>query len=54
MKAIEGVFTELMNTGSQEKWLDKMQTRQELYELIRYHDYESADKTFSAHQATSS
>jgi len=54
MKAIEGVFTELMNTGSQEAWLNRMQTRQELYELIRYHDYESADKTFSAHQATSS
>ncbi len=43
MKAIEGVFTELLEQGTQEKWLESMQTRKDLYALIRYHDYESAD-----------
>ncbi|MCS7013335.1 MAG: methylisocitrate lyase [Chloroherpetonaceae bacterium] len=47
MKAVEGVFKELLESGTQEKWLERMQTRKELYELIRYHDYESVDKTFA-------
>ncbi len=47
MKAIEGVFAELMQSGTQKTWVEDMQTRKELYDLIRYHDYEAADKAFA-------
>lgn len=47
MKAVEGIFRELFERGTQVQWLERMQTRKELYELIHYHDYESADKAFA-------
>ena len=36
MKASARFFTVLKQTGTQSDWLDKMQTRQELYELLDY------------------
>jgi methylisocitrate lyase len=36
MKASEEFFAALKQTGTQSDWLDKMQTRQELYELLDY------------------
>ena len=36
MKAIDGFFTELKEKGTQKDYLDHMQTRKELYELLRY------------------
>ena len=36
MKASARFFTALKQTGTQSDWLDKMQTRQELYELLNY------------------
>jgi len=36
MKASEKFLTALKKSGSQNDWLDKMQTRQELYELLDY------------------
>lgn len=36
MKASEEFFAALKKTGTQSGWLDKMQTRQELYELLDY------------------
>jgi len=48
MKAVEGVLAELMQSGTQQSWVEQMQTRKELYDLIRYSDYESADKTFAS------
>jgi len=36
MKASARFFTALKQTGTQSDWLDKMQTRQELYELLDY------------------
>jgi methylisocitrate lyase len=44
MKAIEGLLTELKRAGTQQGALDQMQTRQELYDLLRYSAYEARDK----------
>jgi methylisocitrate lyase len=44
MKAIERALGELKEAGSQRALLDQMQTRQELYELVRYADYARQDE----------
>ena len=36
MKASEKFLRDLKARGSQEEWIDDMQTRQELYELLDY------------------
>ncbi|MEY2440037.1 MAG: methylisocitrate lyase [Verrucomicrobiota bacterium] len=36
MKSAAEFFRDLKATGTQSKWLDKMQTRKELYELLNY------------------
>jgi methylisocitrate lyase len=43
-KAYERVFTEIFEKGTQKDVLDDMQSRKELYETIRYYDYESLDE----------
>lgn len=43
-KAYEVVFREIAEKGTQKGVLDKMQTRKDLYETIKLHDYESLDK----------
>jgi methylisocitrate lyase len=48
MKAVEGVLTEIRDQGSPAAWLDRMQTRAELYDLIRYDDYDDMDKRLAA------
>ncbi|RIV22904.1 methylisocitrate lyase [Alicyclobacillaceae bacterium I2511] len=42
-KAIRMVYEQLQATGTQQGFLDQMQTRQELYDTLRYFDYESLD-----------
>ena len=42
-KAIETMLEELKSLGTQQRSLDKMQTRQQLYELLRYAKYEKQD-----------
>lgn len=42
-KAMEMVFEEIQNTGTQKQSLGQMQTRSELYETIRYFEYEALD-----------
>lgn len=42
-KAYERVFAEISSTGTQINSLDHMQTRKELYNSIRYYDYEALD-----------
>lgn len=42
-KAYERVFAEISETGTQINSLTEMQTRKELYETIRYYDYEELD-----------
>ena len=44
MKAIEAGLATIKSDGTQESLLTQMQTRAELYELIRYRDYEQFDK----------
>lgn len=44
MKAVEDGFAVLKREGTQESLLKQMQTRAELYELLRYKDYEQFDK----------
>ena len=43
-KAVEIVLDELKCIGTQRGSLDQMQTREELYDLLRYADYEKRDK----------
>ncbi len=43
-KAYEELYRTLAETGTQVGLLDRMQTRKELYDLIRYWDYESLDQ----------
>jgi methylisocitrate lyase len=42
-KAQERVFAALKRDGGTQNVLDQMQTRQELYDTIRYHEYEALD-----------
>ncbi|OEF24804.1 methylisocitrate lyase [Vibrio rumoiensis] len=47
-KAAENVYKHLLVEGNQEALLDQMQTRKELYEHLKYHDYEDKlDQLFS-------
>jgi methylisocitrate lyase len=39
-KAAENVFKEIRSTGTQKGAIDAMQTREELYDILDYHDYE--------------
>jgi len=41
-KAAEGLYASLRSDGSQRAWLEHMQTREELYELLDYHTAELA------------
>ncbi|KKD00113.1 MULTISPECIES: methylisocitrate lyase [Photobacterium] len=47
-KAAEMVYSHILEHGNQEAMLEKMQTRQELYRYLNYHDYEDKlDQLFS-------
>lgn len=41
LKAIEDFYADLLETGTQAEWMDKMRTRAELYETIDYPTYSS-------------
>jgi methylisocitrate lyase len=41
MAAVRAGFGEIVTSGTQRSLISKMQTRQELYELLRYADYEA-------------
>ncbi|MCL6452624.1 MAG: methylisocitrate lyase [Alicyclobacillus sp.] len=43
-KAVESVYRDIRQTGTQRGALDALQTRKELYETIRYADYEALDE----------
>ena len=45
-KAVEQMLSELRNRGSQRGLVERMQTRQELYDLLRYAEYEQRDRRF--------
>lgn len=46
-RSMEECYAELARSGTQQALLARMQTRQELYEVIRYHDYEALDATIA-------
>ncbi len=46
MKAVEAALATLASDGTQTELLDLMQTRQELYDLIGYEDYEARDRAY--------
>ncbi len=46
MKAVEAALETLAADGTQAELLDVMQTRQELYDLLDYHDYEERDREY--------
>ncbi|MCY4655862.1 MAG: methylisocitrate lyase, partial [Gammaproteobacteria bacterium] len=47
-KATLEVFTTIRESGTQRNVIDSMQTREELYEVLGYHDYEQTlDRLFS-------
>ena len=43
-KAVEAALGELKSLGTQQKSLDKMHTRQQLYDLLRYAEYEKRER----------
>ncbi len=45
-KAVEQLLSELRAHGSQQDLLERMQTRRELYDLLRYAEYEQRDRHF--------
>jgi methylisocitrate lyase len=46
MKGVEAALGTLSADGTQQELLDLMQTRQELYDLLDYDDYESRDREY--------
>jgi methylisocitrate lyase len=44
MKAVEAALAVIANEGTQASLLDLMQTREELYDLINYQDFEERDR----------
>jgi methylisocitrate lyase len=46
-RAMEDCYAELAKRGTQDALLGRMQSRAELYDVIRYHDYEALDATIA-------
>jgi methylisocitrate lyase len=46
MKGVEAALAMLAADGTQRELLDLMQSRQDLYDLLRYSDYEARDRAF--------
>jgi methylisocitrate lyase len=46
MKAVEAALAVIDQEGTQAELLDLMQTREELYELLEYDEYEQRDKKY--------
>jgi len=49
-KAVEQMLSELRNRGSQRSLVERMQSRQELYDLLRYAEYEQRDRHFHSQE----
>jgi len=39
LKAVEEFYGDLLRTGTQAEWMDRMRTRRELYETLDYDQY---------------
>jgi methylisocitrate lyase len=53
MRAVIDALTELRRSGTQRDLLARMQTRRELYDLLRYADYERLDRAIAGWEAAS-
>jgi methylisocitrate lyase len=51
MKAVEAALAVIATEGTQAELLDLMQSRQELYDLLGYSDYEARDREYFTGQA---
>jgi methylisocitrate lyase len=47
LKAIEEFYADLLATGTQASWIDRMRTRQELYSTIDYPEFTAKDQTYT-------
>ncbi len=47
LKAVEEFYCDLLTTGTQANWMDKMRTRQELYDTIDYAEFTTKDRAYS-------
>lgn len=47
LKAVEEFYADLLATGTQANWMDKMRTRQELYTTIDYPEFTAKDIVYS-------
>ena len=46
MKAVDEALAEISASGTQAQLLERMQSRQELYDLIEYKEYEARDRAY--------
>ena len=53
MKAVEAGLAIIANEGTQAELLDLMQSRQELYDLLGYSDYEARDRAYFSGEPSS-
>lgn len=47
LKAVEEFYGDLLRTGTQADWIDKMRTRNELYQTIDYAEFTARDQSYS-------
>jgi len=47
LKAVEEFYADLLRTGTQADWIDKMRTRNELYQTIDYAEFTARDQSYS-------
>jgi methylisocitrate lyase len=53
MGAVHEALAEITRSGTQQSLLDRMQSRQELYDLLGYNGYEDRDRAYFQHEADS-
>ena len=53
MGATEDALRDIAETGTQRDWVDRMQHRSRLYELVRYEDYNEFDQQVFTYSADS-
>lgn len=47
LKHVQGLYADILATGTQAAWMDNMATRQELYDLVDYNLFSETDVTWS-------
>ena len=47
LATLEDFYQDLLDTGTQAGWIDRMRTREQLYDAIAYREYTAQDKSWS-------